>query len=408
MTKDKIFGALSVLVAAILLIGSGFSFGYKTGTEFPKTIIVEGVSNFEDGKADDVDFGTFWQAWKLIDEEHLNHDSASAKDRVYGAIKGLVGSLGDPYSEFFPPEDNQKFREDIQGNFGGIGAELGMRDGQLVVVAPLKDTPAMAAGLRADDKILLVDSSSTLNISIEQAVKWIRGPIGKPVTLTIMRDEWQRPRDIEIVRANITIPTMEVEVLEEGIVHAQLFSFNANAQNMFYSELLPALASGGNGLILDLRNNPGGFLDVSVELAGWFIPRGSLVVSQEGRGGVSHEFRAVGNELLKDFPLVILINRGSASASEILAGAIKVNRGDVKLVGEKSFGKGTVQELESLRDGSSLKLTISHWVLPDGQILEGEGLTPDVEVEITEEDYEAERDPQLEKAIEILKAELLR
>ena len=407
MLKRRIlFGAL-VIIAVAALLGSGFSLGWKQGRKFPETVIVQGVGNLEEGKPEAVDFGTFWQAWKAIDETYLSPEDINGQSRLHGAIRGLVGALGDPYSEFFKPDDSLKFFEDIQGSFGGIGAELGARENQIVVVAPLKNTPASRAGLQAGDKILGVNSSSTFGISIDQAVKWIRGPVGQEVALTISREGWDSPREIVIVRDIIVIPTLEVEVVEGNIAHIQLFSFNANANRLFFDEVFKLFAARNTqGLILDLRNNPGGFLEVAVDLAGWFVSRGSLVVTQDGKEGIKQEFRATGNEALKDVPLAIIVNGGSASASEILAGAIKVNRDSVKLVGEKTFGKGTVQELRNLRDGSSLKLTVAHWVLPNGQILEGEGLTPDVEVEMTEEDINAGRDPQLEKAVEILKSEL--
>lgn len=406
MLQGKISKSVIAGVAATVLLGSGFFYGYKVGREVPETILVEGVKNFEEGKPQGVDFGTFWQAWELVNSFSLNYDKVSAQDRVYGSIKGLVGSLGDQYSEFFPPEDSQKFEEDIQGSFGGIGAELGVKDGQLVVVAPLKGTPAERAGLQAGDQILLVDSSSTLSVSVDQAVKWIRGPVGKPVTLTIMREAWKKPEEIKITRAVITIPTLDAETIDGGIAHLKLYSFNGNAPALFYNEVTNAVFGGAKGMILDLRNDPGGYLEVAVDLAGWFLPRGSLVVSQDGRGGTKQEHRANGNEALKSFPLVILVNKGSASAAEILAGAIKVYRDEVKIVGEKTFGKGTVQELQSLRDGSSMKLTVAHWVLPNGKIIEGEGIEPDIPVEITEEDIEAKRDPQLEKAVEVLKRQI--
>ena len=407
MTKKRILTAVLVIFAVAALLGSGFFWGYKIGRTVPETILVEGVGGLEEEKPESVDFGTFWQAWEEIDNTYLNSEKIDNQNRMYGAIKGLIGALGDPYSEFFKPDDSEKFQEDIQGSFGGVGMELGVRDNQVVVVSPLKGTPASRAGIEPGDKILAVNSSSTLGISVDQAVKWIRGPIGEPVTLSILRDGWEIPKDFTIVRENITIPTLEVDLLQDGkIAHVKLFSFNANASSLLYKETLNFLAKGAEGMILDLRNNPGGFLEVSVDLAGWFVPRGSLVVTQEGRGEQKQEFRAVGNEALKDFPLVILVNKGSASASEILAGAIKVNRDDVKLVGEKTFGKGTVQELRDLRDGSSLKLTVAHWVLPNGKILEGEGIEPDIKVELTPEDVENKKDPQLEKAVEVLKAEI--
>ncbi len=406
-SKRRIVTAVLALAAVAALLGSGFALGWKSGRNYPENIIIQGVSNLEEEKPEAVDFGTFWQAWQEIDSTYLNYDKVGNAERVHGAINGLVGALNDPYSEFFAPTDNQKFHEDIQGSFGGIGAELGSKDNYIIVVAPLKDTPAERAGLKPGDKILAVNSSSTFDLPIDQAVKWIRGPIGEKVTLTIFREDWEKSKDIAIIRENIVIPTLETEIIDGNIAHVQLFSFNANATRLFYNAVFKLFAAGNTeGLILDLRNNPGGYLEVAVELAGWFVPRGSLIVTQAGRDS-KQEFRAVGNESLKDFPLVILVNKGSASASEILAGAIKVNRDNVELVGEKTFGKGTVQELHELRDGSSLKLTVAHWVLPNGQILEGEGLTPDVEVKMTDEDFEAKRDPQLERAVELLKSEIL-
>lgn len=407
MTKRRILTVVLIVFASVALLGSGFFYGYKFGRTVPEVIRVEGVSDLEDEKPNVVDFGIFWQAWKEVDNTYLNYDKIGNQERVYGAIRGLIGALGDPYSEFFKPDDNQKFQEDVRGSFGGVGMELGARNGQIVVVAPLKNTPASRAGLQPGDKILAVNSSSTLGISVDQVVKWIRGPVGKAVKLSILRDGWEAPKDFEIVRETIIIPTLEVDLLDnKQIAHVKLFSFNANAPALLRKEAFDFLRKGAKGIILDLRNNPGGFLEVSVDLAGWFVPRGSLVVTQEGRGGTKQELRAIGNEVFKDFPLVILVNKGSASASEILAGAIKVYRDDVKLVGEKTFGKGTVQELRDLRDGSSLKLTVAHWVLPNGKILEGEGIEPDIKVEMTPEDVEAGKDPQLERAVEILRAEL--
>lgn len=406
MVKKRILTGVLIVISVAALLGSGFSFGYKAGRSVPENVIVKGISNTEEGKPADVDFGTFWQAWKEIDSIYLRHEEVGTSDRVYGAIKGLIGSLGDPYSEFFKPDENKKFQEDIQGSFGGIGAELGVKDGQVVVVSPLKNSPAMKAGLEPGDKILMVDSSSTLSVSVDQAVKWIRGPVGKEVKLTILKDGAEKTKEVKIIRAVITIPTLETDMLDGNIAHVKLFSFTANAPRLFYDAMFDVLNKGAKGMIFDLRNDPGGYLEVSVDLAGWFLPRGSLVVSQEGRDGQKQDFRAVGNEALKDFPIVILVNKGTASASEILAGAIRAHRDKVKLIGETTFGKGTVQELRDLRDGSSIKLTVAHWVLPDGHILEGKGLEPDIALERTEQDFEKNKDPQLDKAIEVLKAQL--
>jgi len=327
---------------------------------------------------------------------------------VHGAIRGLVASLHDPYSEFFPPDDNKRFQEDIQGNFGGIGAELGIKNDRLVIVAPLKDTPASRAGLLSGDEILKINATSTDGMGIDAAVGQIRGPVGTEIVLTIFREKWEKSREFKIIRGNITIPTLEAKIIGDNIIHIRLQSFNANANLLFYNEMVKALGSGAKGMILDLRDNPGGYLEVAVDLSGWFVPKGTVIVSEKGRGDVVvEEFKSSGNGALADFPVVVLMNGGSASASEILAGALRDLR-KTKLVGETSFGKGTVQQLKSLRDGSSVKLTVAHWVFPSGKILEGGGLKPDVEIKMTEDDIKNKKDPQLDEAIKVLRAEIVK
>lgn len=405
--KRKFLVIFLILVAVLALLGSGFSLGYKIGRSVPETITVQGVGNLNEGKPAGVNFGIFWEAWKTIGDQYLRSKDVGAQDEVYGAVRGLVGSLKDPYSEFFPPSDSKKFQEDVQGNFGGIGAELGIKKNTLMIIAPLKDTPASRVGLLAGDQIFKINATSTEGMAVEEAVRLIRGPIGTSVTLNIFRESWKKPRDFKLTRANIMIPTIDVNSIDtpQGkITRLQLHSFNSNASFLFYQAMMKEVAGGSKGLILDLRDDPGGFLQVAVDLAGWFVPRGSVVVSEKGRSE-SKDFRTVGNEALLKFPVVVLINKGSASASEILAGALRDIR-KIKLVGETSFGKGSVQELENLSDGSSIKLTIAHWVLPSGRVLDSDGLEPDVKVEMTEEDFEKKRDPQLEKAVEILKAEI--
>lgn len=401
----RIIIGVSVLVATVVLLGSGFFLGFRAGERFPKTVTVTELTNTSSGQPTAVDFGTFWQTWQSIDENYLKSKDISSQDRVYGAIGGLVNSLGDPYSLFLSPKKNEKFQEDIQGNFGGIGAEIGVKKNQLMVVAPLKDTPASRAGLKAGDKILKINSTSTDGMAVDEAVQLIRGPEKSEVTLTILRDGWDQSKDFKITRGIIVVPTLDYSMKDGGIAYVQLYSFNANAEQLFYQAAVKALSGGARGMILDLRDDPGGYLDVAVNLAGWFLPRGTLVVKEEGREGILQEFKAAGNAALVKFPVVVLINGGSASASEILAGALRDDRG-IKLIGEKSFGKGTVQELIPLRNDSYLKLTIAHWVLPSGKILENGGLDPDIEVKITDDDIKNKRDPQLDKAIEVIKEEI--
>ena len=393
------------VVAVVALLAGGFTLGFSYGKQFPKVITIQGVTNLEDGKPVSVDFGNFWEAWQLIKENSLKED-VSDQDKVYGALRGLVASLGDPYSVFLPPEEDQKFHEDIEGNCGGIGAEIGIRKNQLIIVAPLKNTPASRAGLLAGDQILKVNASSTDGVTVDQAVRWIRGPKETSVTLTIFRNGWEDSKEFKITRGTIVVPTLDFE-MKEDIAFVQLHSFNANANQLFWQALIEAERKGARGLILDLRNNPGGYLEVAVDIASWFLPRGTLVVSEASRTGTDEIFRANGNAALVDFPAVALINQGSASASEILAGALRDQR-KMLLIGETSFGKGTVQQLFPLRDDSSVKLTIAHWVLPGGRILENEGLVPDIEVKISDKDVASGNDPQLAKALEVLREEINR
>ena len=390
----KILLFLSVPVVILIVFGLGFQFGQLS----PREIVIKDAVNRTDSRVA-ANFDTFWEAWQAINDKYLKSDTVKSEDKVYGATQGLVASLGDPYSQFFSPAESRKFEEDVQGNFGGIGAELGIRKERLVVIAPLKNTPAMRAGLIAGDYIVAVNSSSTDGVSIDKAVSWIRGEKGEKVKLTVFRDTWERSKDIEIVRDTIEVPTLDWE-MRGDTAYIQLYSFNANATSLFYEAVLGVSKKGAKTVVLDLRNNPGGYLQVAVDLAGWFVPKGTLVVSEEGRTGEPEKLYARGNAALLDTPVVVLINQGSASASEILAGALRDQR-KIKLVGEKSFGKGTVQELVNLHDESSMKITIAHWVLPSGKILEDGGLVPDVEVKMTDEDIENKRDPQLEKALEL-------
>ncbi len=405
----KIVSYTIAALAVVILAAGAFYFGYQRGLSEPKVVRIENISNLEEGELA-TDFGVFWEAWNVLKNEHLKGAEAVDQDLVYGAIKGLTNSLGDPNTVFLPPEDSKKFEEDVSGNFGGIGAEIGIRDDQLVIIAPLKDNPAEKAGLLAGDKILAVDGESTQGIDVNEAVKRIRGEIGTEVTLTIFRDGWDRTRDFKIARDNIQVPTLEWELLAEDdkeIAYVRLFSFNQNAPFLFYKAALGILLGQADGIILDLRNNPGGFLEVAVNLSGWYLDKGDVVVSERFKDGEGAVFRANGSGALKTVPTVILVNQGSASASEILAGALRAQLG-TKLVGTNTFGKGTVQELRPLSDNSKIKLTIANWVLPDGSIIDEEGLKPDFEVEISPEDLEGDDplDPQLEKAKEILLNEI--
>ncbi|MFH1188470.1 MAG: S41 family peptidase [bacterium] len=394
----------SMIVIIVGLSSASYYAGFQIGLQGTKNIVVN-YQNAETPADVTADFSLFWQAWDKLRERHIDGGTIPDQTLIYGAIKGLTNSYGDPNTNFFEPEDSKKFTEDISGNFGGIGAEIGIREKQLLVIAPLKNTPAEKAGLKANDKILEIDGKSTDGVSVNEAVKIIRGEIGTSVTLTISREEWEESRKIDITRSNIQVPVVEWKMKDDKIAHIQIFSFSGTTDSAFNRAVTEAILQGAKGIVLDLRNNPGGLLDTAVDIAGWFVPKGTLVVSEKFATGEEIIFAARGNNSLRDLPVVVIMNGGSASASEILAGALHIDR-NVPLVGEHSFGKGTVQQLESLKDGSTLKITVAHWLLPDGTQIEKNGIAADYEVPLTEEDIKAERDPQLDKALELVKEKL--
>jgi len=407
MNKKKL---VAVIIVTVILASSSFGsyyFGLQKGLKETKNIVIEGISGGESPAGTvTADFSVFWQAWDKLKKEHINGKDLSDQSLVYGAIEGLTKSLDDPNTIFFNPEDYKKFSQDISGSFSGIGAEIGVRNDQLVIIAPLKSSPAEQIGLLAKDKILKIDDTETFDLTVDEAVKIIRGEEGTKVTLSILRNGWDGPKDFEIIRRKIDIPTVEWSMKENRIAYVQLYNFNANTDIAFYRAMINIiLQEKAEGVVLDLRNNPGGYLNVAVNLAGWFMEKGSVVAKERFANGNERIFKAGGNEALKDTPMVIIINGGSASSSEILAGALRQSRG-VKLVGEKSFGKGTVQEVQDLKDESALKITVANWLLPDGSIIEKNGLTPNIEVKNTEEDIKANKDQQLEKALETLKEEM--
>jgi carboxyl-terminal processing protease len=322
---------------------------------------------------------------------------------VYGAIKGMIESLGDPYTTFFEPKEKQEFDNEISGKFEGVGIEIGIRQEILTVIAPLEGTPAQKAGIRAGDKIIEIDGISTKGMSLDEAVLKIRGPKGTKVLLTIARDGPETTQKIEITRDTIRIPSVKLEKIDNDIVHIKLYNFYGPASFEFKKAILETLLSGRKKIILDLRNNPGGYFDYAVEIASWFLESGSVVVKQDNGDGpfVCPGCESSGLPVFKNYQVVILINGGSASASEILAGALRDNKG-IQLVGEQTFGKGSVQELYPLGKDSSIKVTTAKWLTPNEHDISEVGLKPDIEVKPSEE---IDKDPQLDKAIEIIRQE---
>ena len=410
MLKNKKFLEQLMGLVGMLIVVSGLSFyaGINYGKNQRETIYLTELSgSINPPLSNEVksDFNLFWEAWSVLKKDYIDADTLNDQNLIYGSITGLIDSAKDPYTVFLPPKEAERFEEDIEGSFGGIGAEIGIRKEQLIIIAPLNDSPAAKAGLRAMDKILEINGTSTVGIDISEAVSYIRGPIGTEAGLLILRKDWDKPKEIKIIRSLITVPTLKWEMIsqpaEKNIAYFKLSSFNSSANRLFYQASLESLTKGTSGVILDLRNNPGGFLEVAVDLAGWFIKRGDTVVIERFKNSPEKIFKANGNEAWRNIPLVILINEGSASASEILAGALRDQLG-VKLIGAKTFGKGSVQTLQELKGGSTIKVTVAKWVLPKGEVLEKKGIEPDYAVELTEADIEKEKDPQLDKAIEVL------
>lgn len=345
-----------------------------------------------------------WDAIDKINDKYVDRPADQVK-LLYGAVSGAVAGLDDPYSVFLPPKEAKEFADDLKGNFEGIGAEIAIKNQRLTVVTPLPGSPAEKAGLKSGDFIYKVDETETTDLTIEEAVGKIRGPAGSKVKLSVLHRGATAPVDISIVRQKIEIKSVTAEIREArgkklGILKMRRFGEETTGE--VSAALDKFLLQNVQGIILDLRNNPGGYLDAAVEVAGNWVREGEVVVVQRyGNGKEDDVYKSEGSPKVSGVPTIVLINGGSASSSEILAGALR-DHGLAKLVGEKSFGKGSIQELIDLAEGAELKLTIAKWLTPKGHDLNKEGLDPDVKVELTDEDFEADRDPQLDRALEIL------
>ncbi len=386
MAKKKIiFGFLLTI-----LIGASFYGGFFFGKSQCKVCPPE-----------DIDFSLFWEAYHKLQEKFVDKSKIDIQKIIYGAISGMVNSLGDPYTVFLTPEQTKIFEQDIKGSFEGVGMEIGIRKGKLQIIAPLEGTPAQRAGLRAGDIILKIDGKETEGMTLEEAVSLIRGPKGTKVKLTIFREGWEKEKEFEIQREIILIPTMKWE-MKDDIVYLKIYQFSERLPIDFAKAAIGILTKPTQKMILDLRDNPGGYLEVAQNIAGWFLEKGKIVAIEDFGNGQKREYKSEGPSTFSNYKILVLINQGTASGAEILAGALKDNLG-IMLVGERSFGKGSVQQLEKLKEGSSLKITIARWLTPSGKLISDIGLEPDIKVEMTEKDVEEGRDPQLEKAIEILK-----
>lgn len=348
--------------------------------------------------SEDINFNLFWEVWDALRENYVDKDKLNEKEMFYGALRGLVASLKDPYTVFMNPKIAHDFAEDLAGTFEGIGAEIGIKNEVLTIIAPLPDMPAQKAGLLAGDRVLAIDGETTAGIHIDEAVNKIRGPKDTEVVLTIARTGDAEIKDITIKRGAILVSSVRTDS-KNGIFIITLTNFNDDTESAFNRAVRDAIAAEPEGIILDLRNNPGGYLDTAIEVASEWVEEGVVVTewySQERQ--IEHLVR--GRARLKNYATVVLVNEGSASASEIVSGALQ-DYGAGVIVGKKTFGKGSVQTLTQLEDGSSVKITVAKWLTPSGQSINDEGITPDQEIELTAEDYNADIDPQMDRAMEI-------
>lgn len=399
----KFLITFAVLWVAIIFYLTGYLIGHKN-IVFEQNYQPK-ITNLELKKPESVDFGVFWQAWQAISDKYVG--TYSTQKLIYGAIKGMTEALGDPYSSFLDSTENSQLKQDLSGKFEGIGAELSRKDNKIIVIAPLADSPAEKAGLKAQDQILAVDGQDTANLSLDETVSKIRGAKGTEVTLLINRQGFQAPREYKITRNLITVSSVKWEVLASPgvaggkgeIGYIQINQFGDDTSGLVKKAAQELNQKKPKAIVLDLRNNPGGYLDSAVDVASLFVPKGSVVVKEQYKDGHKDELKTTFEPILKDYKLIVLVNEGSASASEIVAGALQDLR-KATLVGKKTFGKGSVQEIENLDSSAVLKLTIAKWLTPNDRIIDKEGIKPDIEVELTDEDQAQDRDPQLNRALE--------
>lgn len=389
----NIFFAFSL---AILLFAGGYKLGeYKT----------KPVQNAKDVNTKNLDLSLFWETWEKLEDKYVDKKKLDSKKMLYGAIKGMVSSIGDPYTFFMSPDENKQSKDDLKGKFEGIGAQLGLKDERIIVIAPLKNSPAEKAGVLAGDLINKVNGESTAGWTLNQAVSKIRGDKGTKVKITFERAGKEFEKDI--VRDQINVSSVELS-FEKNVAYLKLNQFGDDT-TAEWDKAIDQIASKWQnkeikGMVLDLRDNPGGYLDGAVYLACEFLPENILVVKQESTVTASKDYLTFRNGRLQGIPLSVLINKGSASASEILAGALRDHKKAI-LVGEKSFGKGSVQEAIDLKGGAGLHVTVAKWILPNGDWINSKGIEPQFKIENKIKEGNTltrENDLQLEKAIELI------
>lgn len=395
---------LTIITVFIAIFYGGFVIGKVAGA---RSVVPDGegrvLSSLEDNQipmlGDNVDFETYWNVWNLVKDSYV-YQPVSDKALFYGSLEGMMSSLDDPYSVFFDPTTAQQFNQDLGGKFFGIGAEIGEKDGAIVVIAPLAGSPAELAGILAGDQIVAVDDVEVTGLSTNEVVIKIRGPEDTEVKLTVLHSGESEVAEVTIVRSEITIDSVKWEIRDDNIAVVAINIFNEDTTKLFRKAVQEILTKDVDGIVIDLRNNPGGLLTEAINIAGFWID-GQTVVIEQGLDG-ERKFDSNGTALLAGIPTAVLVNGGSASASEILAGALQ----DYKvatIIGEQTFGKGSVQQYYEYDDGSAVKITVAEWLTPLSRSINKVGITPDQIVPYTLEDYNAGKTPQLDAALDYLK-----
>ena len=387
-----------------MLLSGGIGYRLGQGTlkvTTTKNSVLPTISRQIPAAENNVNMDLFWSVWDKLSANYLDKSKIDQNQMVYGAIKGMVSSVGDPYTMFLPPTDNKKSKEDLNGSFSGVGIELGFnKDKLMTVVSPLKGTPAEKAGVKATDVILKIGDKDTMNMGLQEAVDMIRGLKGTQVKMTLVHLSDNKPYEVTLTRDTILVPSVDLEFKDKiAVIKLSRFGDRTNDEwNKVVDKIIATKDT--KGIVLDMRNNPGGYLTGSVYIASEFLPSG-VVVEQESSNGVKEPFEVNRKGKLLKQPLVVLVNEGSASASEIVAGALQDHK-RAQIVGVTSFGKGTVQEAEDLKQGAGLHVTVARWLTPNGNWIDKNGIKPDVEVKNDPE--KPEEDLQLNNALELLKS----
>ena len=391
-------------IGLIILVLFAFTLGWNVGVNHTYRQNIKSSNTVVNpyGEQETVNMKLFWDTWNILSGKYVDPYALDSQKMIYGAIRGMVYSLEDPYTVFMTPKENREFQDSMEGTLEGIGAELTLKHGLITVVSPIKNSPAKRAGIQPEDIIYKIDGESTDGMAMDTAVMRIRGEKGTRVTLSVLREGHDEPIDIKITRDTINISSVDWK-MKDGIAIIEINQFGNNTQAEFSKAINEILNKRPKGIVLDLRYNGGGYLDGAIDITSEFIEEGKVVTIKKRNPEEDEVIYVNGQARMTSFPLAVIINKGSASASEIVAGAIQDNDRGI-IIGETSFGKGTVQEVENLIDGSSLRVTIAKWFTPDGNNITETGIIPDKMIERTPGDFENNEDPQMEAALEYLKS----